>query len=40
MIFVTILTAIENELGVVVDEDDISADDCETVGSLIGFVEQ
>lgn len=40
MAVVTILTAMEDHFGFVVDDDEISADTFETLGTLTAFVEQ
>ena len=40
MAVVSILTALENRYGFVVDDDEITADFFETVGTLTAFVEQ
>lgn len=40
MAVVTILTAMEDHFGFVVDDDEISADTFATLGSLTAFVEQ
>ena len=40
MAVVTIITAIEDNFGIVVDDDEVSADTFETLGSLVKFVEQ
>ena len=40
MAVVTILTAIEEEFGCVIDDDEVDASIFETVGSLTDFVEQ
>jgi len=39
MAVVSVLTAIEEEFGIIVDDDEISASVFETVGSLVSFVE-
>lgn len=39
MAVVSVLTAIEEEFGISVDDDEISASIFETVGSLVAFVE-
>ena len=39
MAVVTVITAIEEQFGIVVDDDEITADVFETVGSLSRFVE-
>jgi acyl carrier protein len=38
MAVVTVVTAIEDELGVTIDDDELSAEVFETVGSLVQFV--
>lgn len=40
MAVVTILTAMEEHFGFIVDDDEISADTFETLGTLTAFVEQ
>lgn len=40
MAVVLVITALEDNLGVAVDDDEISAETFETVGSLVHFVEQ
>jgi acyl carrier protein len=40
MAVVTVLTMIEEEFGITVDDDEISADSFETLASLTSFVEQ
>lgn len=40
MAVVTIITALEENYGFVVDDDEISAETFVTLGSLVGFVEQ
>ncbi len=40
MAVVTVITSIEESFGFVVDDDEISADSFETLGSLTRFVEQ
>ncbi|WP_088330310.1 phosphopantetheine-binding protein [Lacimicrobium sp. SS2-24] len=40
MAVVSVLTAIEENLGIVVDDDEISAETFETFGSLCRFVEE
>jgi len=40
MAVVSVIAAIEDRFGVMVDDDDISASTFETVGSLAAFVEQ
>ncbi len=40
MAVVSILTALEEHYGFVIDDDEITADVFETVGSLVEFVEQ
>ena len=40
MAVVTLLTAIEEEYGIMIDDDEVDADIFETVGSLVQFVEQ
>jgi acyl carrier protein len=40
MAVVTVITMIEDELGVTVEDDELSADVFATVGSLVEFVEQ
>ena len=37
---VAILTAIEEQLGVVIEDDEITAEVFETVGTLVAFLEQ
>jgi len=39
MAVVAIITAIEEDFGVVVDDDEVSAETFETVGSLARFIE-
>ena len=39
MAVVTVITAIEDQFGIMVDDDDISAETFETVGSLADFVD-
>lgn len=39
MAVVSVITAIEDNFGIVVDDDEIDADTFETVGSLVDFVE-
>ena len=39
MAVVMVITALEEKLGVSVDDDEISAETFETVGSLVNFVE-
>ncbi len=38
MAVLTVLTAFEDEYGFVIDDDDVSADTFETMGSLVEFV--
>lgn len=38
MAVVTLITTLEEQLGIVVDDDDIDGATFETVGSLVGFV--
>lgn len=38
MAVVTVLTTIEDHYGIVIDDDEISAEIFETLGSLLGFV--
>jgi acyl carrier protein len=38
MAVVSLITAMEEQLGIVVDDDDIDGDTFATVGSLAGFV--
>lgn len=40
MAVVTLLTAIEEEYDIMIDDDEVDADIFETVGSLVQFVEQ
>jgi acyl carrier protein len=40
MAVVNVITALEDHFGITVDDDEISAQTFETVGSLAGFVEQ
>lgn len=40
MAVVSVIAAIEDRFGIMIDDDDISASTFETVGSLAGFVEQ
>jgi acyl carrier protein len=40
MAVVSIITALEDEYGFVIEDDEISADVFATIGSLAGFVEQ
>ena len=40
MAVVSVIAAIEDHFGIMIDDDDISASTFETVGSLAGFVEQ
>ncbi len=40
MAVVSVLTAVEENLGIAVDDDEISAETFETFGSLCGFVEE
>jgi acyl carrier protein len=40
MAVVTVVTMIEDELGVTIEDDELSADVFTTVGSLVAFVEQ
>lgn len=40
MAVVSVITAIEDELGITIDDDELSADVFETVGSLVRFVER
>jgi len=40
MAVVTVITMIEDELGVTIDDDELSADVFATVGSLVEFVSQ
>ncbi len=40
MAVVTILTAIEEQFGIIIDDDEVDAEVFETVGSLASFVEQ
>ena len=40
MAVVTVVTMIEDELGVTIEDDELSADVFATVGSLVEFVEQ
>jgi acyl carrier protein len=40
MAVVNVITALEEHFGITVDDDEISAQTFETVGSLTGFVEQ
>ncbi len=40
MAVVTVLNALEEALGIVVDDDDVTADTFETVGTLCAFVER
>jgi acyl carrier protein len=40
MAVVNVITALEDHFGITVDDDEISAQTFETIGSLAGFVEQ
>ena len=40
MAVVTVLTTVEEEFGITIDDDEVSAETFETVGSLANFVEQ
>lgn len=40
MTVVVVLTSIEDRLGIVIEDDDISADTFATVGTLLEFVEE
>jgi acyl carrier protein len=40
MAVVSLITALEEQFGITVDDDEISADTFETLGSLAAFVEQ
>lgn len=40
MVVVTLLTGIEEQYGVMIDDDEVGADIFETIGSLVQFVEQ
>lgn len=40
MAVVAVITAMEEEFGFIVDDDDITADDFETVGTLCAFVDR
>ena len=40
MAVVSVITALEERFGIVVDDDDIGAANFETLGSLVAFVEQ
>lgn len=40
MAVVTVITALEERFGITVDDDDISAETFETVGSLVRYVEE
>ncbi|MCK7578215.1 MAG: acyl carrier protein [Chromatiales bacterium] len=40
MAVVSLITALEEHFGFIVDDDEISADTFETLGSLVAFVEQ
>lgn len=40
MAVVTVLTMVEDEFGITIDDDEISADLFETVGTLAGFVDR
>ena len=40
MAVVTVLTGIEEQFGIIIDDDEVDADIFETVGSLVQFVEQ
>jgi len=40
MAVVNVITALEDHFGITVDDDEISAQTFETVGTLTGFVEQ
>jgi acyl carrier protein len=40
MAVVTLLTAIEEQYGIMIDDDEVDAEIFETVGTLISFVEQ
>ena len=39
MAVVLVITALEEKLGISVEDDEISAETFETIGSLVGFVE-
>jgi acyl carrier protein len=39
MAVVTVITSLEDNLGIVVEDDEISAETFETVGSLVAFVD-
>ena len=38
MAVVTVLTMVEDEFGITIDDDEVSGEVFETVGSLVGFV--
>lgn len=40
MAVVTVLTMVEEEFGITIDDDEVSADIFETVGTLAGFVDR
>lgn len=40
MAVVTVLTMVEEEFGITIDDDEVSAEIFETVGSLAGFVDR
>lgn len=40
MAVVTVLTMVEEEFGITIDDDEISADLFETVGTLAGFIDR
>lgn len=40
MAVVTVLTSIEEEFGIMIDDDEVDASIFETVGTLVSFVEQ
>lgn len=40
MAVVTVLTMVEDEFGVTIDDDEVSAEIFETVGTLAGFVDR
>jgi acyl carrier protein len=40
MAVVTVMTSIEDHFGIAIDDDEISADTFETVGSLTAFVDR
>ena len=40
MAVVSIMTSIEEHFGIVIDDDEVSAETFESIGSLVNFVEQ